>query len=75
MVLILQSFDIFVISFVEYLKLPTKDKKEIPQKADSKVHDKANFSKWQVDWPWLLEDSVVSFTILNLFYLGLVGGI
>lgn len=49
--------------------------KEIPQKADSKVHDKANFSKWQVDWPWLLEDSVVSFTILNLFYLGLVGGI
>ena len=50
-----------------------KDKKEIPQKADSRVHETANFSKWQVDWPWLLEDSVVSFTIFNLVYLELVG--
>ena len=30
---------------------------------------------FQNDWPWLLEDSVVSFTIFNLVYVGLVGGI
>ena len=38
------------------------------------MHEKANFSKWQVDWPQL-EDSVFSFNIFNLVYLGLVGGI